>query len=155
MLARSNGKAALLPGTRTVPPEQPVALSTKPAPPSAEQPAPVPVVPTVAKETNGVEASRHHAVARELLSKGDLKGAIAELDLAIDGKKDFPLAYNARGYAWLLLKDYKRAVADFDAAIRLKPDYANAYTNRSVARRNLGDADGGKADAARAASLLK
>jgi tetratricopeptide (TPR) repeat protein len=44
------------------------------------------------------------------------------------------LAFNARGFAYYLLRDYPHALADFDAAIRLNPKYLNALQNRDLAR---------------------
>ena len=75
--------------------------------------------------------------------------AVVELNQAIRLRPDSPHAYNARGYAYLRLKDYKRAIADFDQAIRLDPQYGNAYHNRGVARRGLGDREGAEADLAK------
>ena len=75
--------------------------------------------------------------------------AVVELNEAIRLKPDSPHAYNARGYAYLRLKEYKRAITDFDQAIRLDPLYGNAYHNRGVARRASGDREGAEADLAK------
>ncbi len=65
------------------------------------------------------------------------------------------LAFNARGFAHLLLRQYTEAIADFNEAIRLNSLYANAYQNRAQARRLSGDKAGGDSDAATAAELAK
>ena len=59
-------------------------------------------------------------------------------------KSSSATAYNARGYAWLRLRQFAKASEDFSAAIRLNPKYANAYRNRAVARKLSGDAKGVK-----------
>jgi lipoprotein NlpI len=68
------------------------------------------------------------------------------LDQAIAAKSDLTLAWNARGYAYLVLRDYASAIGNFDRAIELNPKYANAYRNRAAARKAMGDAKGAAAD---------
>ena len=72
-----------------------------------------------------------------------------ELTAALNAKPEFALALNARGFAYVLLKDWPRATADLDAALRLDPNYANAYQNRSFARKGSGDAPGAAIDEAK------
>ena len=65
------------------------------------------------------------------------------------------LAWNARGYAYLLLRDHASAIQNFDRAIELNPKYGNAYRNRAAARRVAGDLQGAAADLERAKQLEK
>ena len=75
---------------------------------------------------------------------------MAELSEAVRLEPALARAYNARGYAYLRMKDYEHALADFNEAIRLMPNYANAFRNRSATRRAMGDAAGAAADQAKA-----
>ena len=104
----------------------------------------------VAVASEGKSAEKHHQAGRELLKENKYKEAIAEFDEAIKLQPDFPLAYNARGFAYFMLRDTKHALEDYDAAIRSNPKYLNAYQNRSRARKASGDAEGSKADDAKA-----
>jgi tetratricopeptide (TPR) repeat protein len=101
------------------------------------------------------DAEEHHRKGRELLQKGQYRAAIDELDQAIAAKPDLALAWNARGYAYLLLHDRASAIQNFDRAIELNPKYANAYRNRGAARKAAGDAQGAAADLERAKQLEK
>ena len=78
---------------------------------------------------------------------------MAELDAAIRLDPRLATSWNARGYAWLRLRNYDRAIADFSEAIRLNPAYANAWHNRAVARKAQGDQAGAAADAQKATAL--
>jgi Tfp pilus assembly protein PilF len=60
------------------------------------------------------------------------------------------LAFNARGFAYFLVKDYPHAVADLTEAIRLNPLYQNAYQIRALTYRAMGDSKKAKEDEARA-----
>jgi tetratricopeptide (TPR) repeat protein len=77
------------------------------------------------------------------------------LNQAIASKPDLSLAWNARGYAYLILRDHANAIQNFDRAIELNPKYANAYRNRGAARKAAGDTQGAAADLERAKQLEK
>jgi tetratricopeptide (TPR) repeat protein len=98
-------------------------------------------------------AEAHHQRGRELTGAGKLPQAVAELTEAIRLKPNLALAWNARGYAYLRMRDYSHAIADFSEAIRLNPAYANAWHNRAAARRASGDRAGADADAKKASAL--
>jgi len=74
--------------------------------------------------------------------KGDLDGAISDLDEATRLNPDFVEGYNNRGVVRQMKKEFVGAIEDFNKAILLKPDYAMAYTNRGNARRAIGDLQG-------------
>src|SRR5262249_44565006 len=121
--------------------------ANSPSPPEAKRPS----KPAPARG----DAEAHHQKGRELLQKGQYRAAIDELTQAIASKPDLALAWNARGYAYLLLRDPTNAIKDFDRAIELNPRYANAYRNRGSARNAAGDAEGAAADRERAKQLEK
>ena len=58
---------------------------------------------------------------------------MADLSEAIKLAANDAETFNARGKAYLQLRDAERAIADFDEAIRLKPDFAVAFFNRGSA----------------------
>jgi tetratricopeptide (TPR) repeat protein len=59
--------------------------------------------------------------------------AIAEYDQALNMDSHNAAAYDARGLAWLALKDSGLALKDFKQAIKLAPAYAEAYLHRGQA----------------------
>ena len=77
---------------------------------------------------------------------GDLKGAIADYDMAIKLDPNYAAAYNNRGNAKRDLGYNKVAIADYDMAIKLDPNYAKAYINRGEAKWRLGDNQGALLD---------
>jgi tetratricopeptide (TPR) repeat protein len=109
--------------------------------------------------------SNGRALARHL--RGDIQGALADLDQAIarfdrhaTGLYEFyvhnprlAVAHNQRGAILLARGEIIRALADFDRAVRIPPRFAEAYGNRSTARQAAGDLDSALADADRALAL--
>jgi tetratricopeptide (TPR) repeat protein len=85
--------------------------------------------------------------------RGDLNGAIADLDQAIRLNPKLGVAYNNRCLAYSGQKNYDRAIADCDQAIRLDPKLTVAYNNRCFARIGKGDLDGALADCDQAIRL--
>src|ERR1700748_210437 len=83
-------------------------------------------------------------------SKDDADRAIADFGEAIQRAPAFVLAYRSRGDLHYGKADYPGAVNDYDAVIRLSPRDARALTMRGLAKWQLGDGDGGKADIAAA-----
>ena len=106
---------------------------------------PTPMAPTQSPGTQAA-ARQHNLLGRQLTQAGNYRGAIAELGEAIRLAPDFALAYNARGYAWFLLRDYAAAIEDLSQAIRLNPNYANAHQLRGLAKKASGDLSGAAED---------
>jgi tetratricopeptide (TPR) repeat protein len=104
-----------------------------------------PMAPTQSSDAQAA-AREHNLTGRQLTQAGNYRGAIAELSEAIRIAPDFALAYNARGYAWFLLRNHAAAIEDLTWAIRLNPNYANAYQTRGKAKQAAGDLSGAAAD---------
>src|SRR5258705_124712 len=82
--------------------------------------------------------------------KGDLDGALADYDKAIELNPKDALAYYNRGNVKDKTGDVDGALADYGKAIKLKPKDALAYYNRGNAKYRKGDLDGALADANKA-----
>ena len=67
-------------------------------------------------------------------ARGDLRGAVADFDRALDADPGYAEAYHNRGVARHSLGDLGPAIADFDRALRLDPGRAGSYYDRGVAR---------------------
>jgi hypothetical protein len=140
-------------------PSPPSAIITAPATSPVAAPSPGGQVVTVARPEDPlidqVAAQRSNQIGRQLTLAGRYQEAIVELDRAITLAPGFALAYNARGYAWFLLRKYSRAIDDLTAAIRLHPKYSNAYLIRGMARKASGDLPGAGEDLRRAQELTR
>ena len=73
---------------------------------------------------------------------GDLDGAIADYDRAIQIDPKDAAIYNNRGLAKQAKGDLDAAIVDFNRAIQLNPKDAIAYSNRGNTKRDKGDLDG-------------
>ena len=78
--------------------------------------------------------------------KGDVVGAIADINRAIELDPKLAAAYYNRAYTKQGKGDIDGAIADYTRAIELQPDSAAAYYNRGGARRSKDDFDGAIAD---------
>jgi tetratricopeptide (TPR) repeat protein len=84
---------------------------------------------------------------------GDLDGAIADYDRAIQIDPKDAAIYNNRGLAKQAKGDLDAAIVDFNRAIQLNPKDAIAYSNRGNTKRDKGDLDGAILDYNRAIRL--
>ena len=73
---------------------------------------------------------QHVNKAVERRQLGDLKGALREIELAIECDPDSAAVYYARGMVKQCLDDLEGAVADFNLALKFNPKYAAAYNAR-------------------------
>jgi tetratricopeptide (TPR) repeat protein len=90
--------------------------------------------PDYAEAFNNRGAARH--------AKGDLDGAMLDLDEAIRLMPDHAKAFNNRGVVRRTKGDLNGALQDYKEAIYLEPDYAAAFSNRGAALHFKGDLDG-------------
>lgn len=91
--------------------------------------------------------------AQTKIQREDYKGAISDLDQAIQLKPDYSAAYSARGFAHARLAQASSSLADSEQAIRLDPDNAQAYVVRGLVRSRIGELDGALADASQGLRL--
>lgn len=89
----------------------------------------------------------------EKAKNGDLDGALADFDRAIELNPKDDAAYYNRAQAKRLKKDAGGAVADYTRAIELGSKNPAAYNNRGNARAENNDRDGAIADYTRAIEL--
>jgi len=76
----------------------------------------------------------------------DYDRAISDLNQAINGRPNYPLAFNIRGLAYLAKGETDRGIQDFDQAIRLDAKFAVALNNRGEALLGKKDLDRAIAD---------
>ncbi|MGB9696078.1 MAG: tetratricopeptide repeat protein [Ignavibacteria bacterium] len=76
--------------------------------------------------------------AVERVNIRDFKGALADLDYAIELNPKYAEAYYLRGLIWgKELKKYKKAIKNFNKAISINSNFAEAYYDRGVTYRIL------------------
>jgi tetratricopeptide (TPR) repeat protein len=83
-------------------------------------------------------------------SKGEDALALADYNLALRKRSNFPMAYNNRGTLYLRQGALQSALDDFDAALRLKSDLYHPHLNRGRVLLLKGDYDGALAEFAAA-----
>ncbi|HWC89461.1 MAG TPA: tetratricopeptide repeat protein [Pirellulales bacterium] len=76
--------------------------------------------------------------AVEKYNRGDLPGAIAELDRAIWCQPGVPEWHEVRGHWRLKAKDFAGALADYSQAIELNPKDLRPYVGRSFVYQRMG-----------------
>jgi len=65
-------------------------------------------------------------------AQGDIKGALAGLNVATQNITNSPMLFNERGMLHRINKDLPKAIADFGSALRINPKFTVAYINRGV-----------------------
>jgi tetratricopeptide (TPR) repeat protein/S1-C subfamily serine protease len=83
------------------------------------------------------------------IRSGDTKGAITDLNEAININPKYPEAYLTRGLLRSELGDSKGAIADLDRAININPNYLEGYTIRSIVNLKLNNFKGAISDSTR------
>lgn len=105
----------------------------------------------IAKNPRSAAAWNNRAAAR--LRLGDVNGAIADYNKAIELAPNDPEIYYNRGNALVAAGQYQEAIADYTRAIALNPTYAKAIYNRGTVYALLGQRDVAQADWSRAVAL--
>lgn len=59
--------------------------------------------------------------------------AFEDYNQAINCDPNYAIAYNNRGYIYLLRSQYDLAIEDFNKAIELNPEYTKPYLNKGTA----------------------
>ena len=97
---------------------------------------------TIAFGSYAQTAKDYYRKAQTKASMQDFRGALRDLDKAIEQEPRYIKAFNYRGYVKDELDDYYGALQDYNIAIALKGDYGDAYANRGKAKRKLEDFKG-------------
>ena len=80
---------------------------------------------------NYMEALVNRGLTKKMM--GDFKGAMVDLDKAVEEYPDQPELRKNRGNIHLLLGLPRKAIDDYTKAIQLNGDYPEAYYNRAIA----------------------
>jgi len=115
----------------------------------SSQPSPPPVASRAPDESDGDLVNR----GIEKAKNGDLDGALADFNRAIELNPKDDAAYHNRAQAKRLKKDAGGAIADYTRAIELGSKNPAAYNNRGNARAQNNDRDGAIADYTHAIEL--
>jgi tetratricopeptide (TPR) repeat protein len=100
--------------------------------------------PTTGQEPTTASAYDRRAQFRKVT--GDLDGALADYNRAIELDAKDAAAYNGRGNVKKAKHDLDGALADYSRAIELNGGNAVAYYNRAITRQDKGDLDGALTD---------
>jgi len=87
------------------------------------------------------------------LNLGDLDGALADFDQALQTDPDDVMAYNNRGIAKLAKGDLNGAIEDFNHAIKINSRHPEPYANRGLVRLQQGKNAEAERDFARSIAL--
>ena len=98
------------------------------------------------KLNNPQDAKTYYVRGLTRFDKGDLSGAVADFNQAIQTQSDYVEAYFYRGLAYFDLRQMPKSIADYSKAIALNAGYVDAYYNRGLVLSALGDKPGAIAD---------
>src|SRR2546428_4128371 len=79
-------------------------------------------------------------------AKGDIEGAIADYNQALETNPRYTEAYYNRGIALQSKGDLGGAIRDYSTALELAPSFTDAYINRGQAKQAKDDLEGALAD---------
>ena len=98
------------------------------------------------KLNNPQDAKTYYVRGLTRFDKGDLSGAVADFNQAIQTQSDYSEAYFYRALAYFDLRQMPKSIADYSKAIALNAGYVDAYYNRGLVLSALGDKPGAIAD---------
>ena len=105
-------------------------------------------------QNNLSKVDEYNRLGKQKYEKGDYKGALADLNRAIQLDPNNVKACNSRGTVKVRVKDYQGALVDFNRAIQLDPNSAKAHINRGALKAlQFQDNKGALADLNRAIQL--
>jgi tetratricopeptide (TPR) repeat protein len=93
-------------------------------------------------EANVQNAITYNDLGLAKEKKGDLDGAMADYNQAIQLNPKYSAAYDNRGNVKRKKGDVNPANADFNRAVKLNPKYSAAYDNLGSVKLAKGDLDG-------------
>lgn len=96
--------------------------------------------PTVS-DKDRASARIHYDIGVASLGRGDERGALRELLLAVELDPELPQARNALGLVYHALGKLDEAYAQYKEAVRLKPGFSEAYNNLGVLLIDMGRYD--------------
>ncbi|MEG3848127.1 tetratricopeptide repeat-containing serine protease family protein [Microcoleus sp. herbarium19] len=98
------------------------------------------------KLNNPQDAKTYYVRGLTRFDKGDLSGAVADFNQAIQTQSNYVEAYFYRALAYFDLRQMPKSIADYSKAIALNASYVDAYYNRGLVLSALGDKPGAIAD---------
>ncbi|MEG4853837.1 tetratricopeptide repeat-containing serine protease family protein [Microcoleus sp. B5-D4] len=98
------------------------------------------------KLNNPQDAKTYYVRGLTRFDKGDLSGAVADFNQAIQTQSDYAEAYFYRALAYSDLRQMPKSIADYSKAIALNAGYVDAYYNRGLVLSAMGDKPGAIAD---------
>ena len=107
-----------------------------PAPPPATVPDSSAPTPTADADADA-DAAAHFARGNHQAEQGDMAGAIASYEQALQCQPGLANAWNNRGNALKASAQLHAAVASYDQAIAIDPGHADAWSNRGAALHQL------------------
>ena len=88
----------------------------------------------VASSAFGDDATNYLNSGVLKLNKGDLDGALADFNKAIELNPKYPNPYDGRGNVESIKSDWNGALTDFNKAIELDPNDVYAYNERGLVK---------------------
>lgn len=92
-------------------------------------------------EANLANARIHYDIGVSNLERGDFRGALSELLIAVDLNPEMPQTHNALGLVYHALEKSKEALEHYERALELKPDFSQAHNNFGILLIDLGRYD--------------
>lgn len=106
-----------------------------------------------AAELDGSLVDAHTGIAMGYIARKDNRHALEEFSKSI-ALRPTTDAYYQRGQLYEALGEHRTAIDDYDKAIAQQRDSPYIYNARALAKQNLGDEEGAKADRKIAAHIL-
>jgi tetratricopeptide (TPR) repeat protein len=102
---------------------------------------------SLSQADKGLHTTAHQTVdslihrAHKRANSGDVLGALADFDEAIEGNPDRATAYFNRGLLHNILGNFEAAITDFNQALEFLPDYDEVYYQRGTSYFHLKNFD--------------